>query len=196
MQDIPSCYSNEAAKRVLSKPLTKKEPIKPRHLKLLAKKFGGRDANLMNLRLLALCTVGFAGFLRFDELNSIKRRDIIFHNTYMKIFIEKSKTDVYRDGAWVVIAKTKRITCPVKILRRYVNRLKFPPSSEEYVFRALFYSKKQKKHKCRKSNKPLSYSRTRDSSRCLRKNWTAEKEVCFAQFESRRSNSCSKCRSI
>ena len=153
---------NEAAKRVLSKPVTKKEPIKPCHLKLLAKKFGGRDANLMNLRLLALCTVGFAGFLRFDELSSIKRSDIIFHNTYMKIFIEKSKTDIYRDGAWVVIAKTKRITCPVKILRRYVNRLKFPPSSEEYIFRALFYSKKQKIHKCRKSNKPLSYSRTRD----------------------------------
>ena len=135
---------NEAAKRVLSKPLTKKEPIKSRHLKLLAEKFGGRDANLMNLRLLALCTVGFAGFLRFDELSSIKRSDIVFHSTDMKIFIEKSKTDVYRDGAWVVIAKTKRITCPVKILRRYVNRLKSPPSSEEYIFRALFYSKKTK----------------------------------------------------
>ena len=80
---------NEAAKRVLSKPVTKKEPIKPCHLKLLAKKFGGRDANLTNLRLLTLCRVGFAGFLRFDELSSIKRSDIIFHNTYMKIFIMK-----------------------------------------------------------------------------------------------------------
>ena len=25
----------------------------------------------------------------------------------MKIFIEKSKTDIYRDGAWVVIVETK-----------------------------------------------------------------------------------------
>ena len=43
-----------------------------------------------------------------------------------------------------------------------MNRLNFPPSSEEYIFRALFYSKKQKKYKCRKSNKPFSYPRTRD----------------------------------
>ena len=117
----------------------------------------------MNLRALALCTVGFAGFLTFNELNSIKRSDItIFQNTYMKTFIERSKTDINRDDAWVVIAKTKRITCPVKLLRRYVNRLNFPPSSEEYIFRALFYSKKQKKYRCRKANKPFSYSRTRE----------------------------------
>ena len=64
---------NDSAKRILSKAVIKKEPIKPCHLKFLAEKFGGRDANLMNLRLLTLCTVGFAGFFLFDELSSIKR---------------------------------------------------------------------------------------------------------------------------
>ena len=44
--------------------------------------------------------------------NRVKYSDIIFRKTYMKIFIEKSKTDNYRDGVWVVIAKTKRITLP------------------------------------------------------------------------------------
>ena len=100
----------------------------------------------MNLRLFASCTVGFAGFLRFHELSSIKRNDIIFHNTCMKVFIEKTKTDICRDGAWVVFAKTKRITWPIKLLRRCVNRRNFPPSSEEYIFRALFCFKKQKKN--------------------------------------------------
>ena len=61
---------NEAAKRILSQPVFEKEPIKPCQLRLLAEKFGG-DVNFMNLRLLALCAVGFAGFLKFDNLSSI-----------------------------------------------------------------------------------------------------------------------------
>ena len=97
--------------------------------------------------------------------NRVKCSDIIFNKTYMKIFIEKSKTGNYRDGAWVVITKTKRIICPVKLLRHHVNRLNFPPSSEEYIFKTLFYSKDktEKKYKCKKSSKPFSYSRTRET---------------------------------
>ncbi len=33
----------------------------------------------------------------------------------MKIFIESSKTDQYRDGAWVVIARTATTICPVNM---------------------------------------------------------------------------------
>ena len=43
---------------------------------------------------------------------SIKRSDIIMYTTHMSIFLEKSKTDIYRDGAWVIIARTYSELCP------------------------------------------------------------------------------------
>ena len=37
---------------------------------------------------------------------------------YMNIFTEFSKTDQYRDKAWVPVAKSGKPTCPVVMLRR------------------------------------------------------------------------------
>ena len=67
----------DSAKRISSKPTTKKEPITPYHLKKLARKFGHNSATLSDLRLLSICTLGFAGFLRYSELANI-RRTILF----------------------------------------------------------------------------------------------------------------------
>ena len=139
----------DSAKRILSKPTTKKEPITPFHLKKLARKFGHKSATLSDLRLLSICTLGF-GFLRYSELTNIRRNDIIFHKKYIKVFIEKSKTDKFREGAWIFIAKTYNITCPVSILKRYLKRLKISPSSEDYIFKGFYNSKKV----CKKAKKP------------------------------------------
>ena len=142
---------SNAAKRMLSKPVCKKEPIKPWHPQKLVKLLGGKNASLLDLRLLTMCLVGFAGFFRFSELINIRRNDIIFYGKYLKIFKERSKTDKYRKGTWIFIAKTCRKTCPVSILRntwRVWNSL-LPPmitflklllqEKEEWV-----YSKKHK----------------------------------------------------
>ena len=152
-----------AAKRTLSKPVCKKEPIKPWHLQKLVKLFGGNNASFLDLRLLTMCFVGFAGFFRFSELINIRRNDIIFYGKYLKIFIERSKTDKYRKGTWIFIAKTCRETCPVSTLRKYLKGLKLSPSSNDYIFKAFCYRKKneytpKKKH----TKKPLSYSQTRE----------------------------------
>ena len=37
----------------------------------------------------------------------------------MFIFIENSKTDQYRDGAWSVIAITGTVLCPVEHLKKH-----------------------------------------------------------------------------
>ena len=116
---------SNAAKRTLSKPLCKKEPIKPWHLQKLVKLFGGNNSSLL---------VGFAGFFRFSELINIRRNDIIFYGKYLKIFIERSKTDKYRKGTRIFIAKTCRKTCPVSILRKYLKSLKLSPSYNDYIF--------------------------------------------------------------
>ena len=39
----------------------------------------------------------------------------------MSIFLEKSKTDIYRDGAWVIIARTNSELCPVMNTERYLE---------------------------------------------------------------------------
>ena len=40
---------------------------------------------------------------------------------YVELFIAKSKTDIYRNGNVVVLAKTGHITCPFSLLSRYVQ---------------------------------------------------------------------------
>ena len=152
----------ESARRILSKPIKKKEPIKPRHLRKLGK-FLTEDANsLPNYRTLAICCVAFSGFLRFNEISSLRRSDISFHNSHMKIFIEKSKTDIYRDGAHVLIARTGSLSCPYKILQKYIALTNIPETSDEHIFRAIAFSRKQGTYKLRPKDRPISYSRTRE----------------------------------
>ena len=79
------------------------------------------------------------------------------------MFIEKSKTDKFREGAWIFIAKTYNITCPVSTLKRYLfKKTSNSPSSEDYIFKGFCYSKKLRQHVCKKAIKPLSYSRARE----------------------------------
>ena len=104
--------------------------------------------------------IAFAGFLRSVELLHICRSDILFCDQYVSIFIEKSKTDVYRDGAWVVLSSTNTELCPVLHLKRYLSLAKIAEDSSEYIFRALTLVKGS--HVLRKENKPLTYTRLRE----------------------------------
>ena len=90
----------ETSKRLLEKSKTKNKPITPDHLAALLNKFGSAKVSLKDLRLLSLCLTSYAGFLQFNELSNIKRKHIVFYDAYAKIFIEKSKTDVYREGKY------------------------------------------------------------------------------------------------
>ena len=59
-------------------------------------------------------------FFRFDELAKLCESDIVVHKEHIEIFIESSKTDQLRDGAWVVIARTDSPLCPVAMLECYM----------------------------------------------------------------------------
>ena len=151
----------EAARRLLSVPVKKKEPVTPEVMLSLFKRFGGALAKLSDLRLLTLCALGYAGFLRFSELVGLRRCDFQFENSFMRIFIQRSKTDVYRDGAWVVTPETHKPTCPVSLRRRYFSLAGFSADSEEYIFRALTYFPSDGTFKFRNSSQ-LSYTRARE----------------------------------
>ena len=60
-------------------------------------------------------------FLCYGELSTIRRSSINFHETHtcMSIFIERSETDVHKEGNTVVITRSVESTCPVSMLERY-----------------------------------------------------------------------------
>ena len=153
----------EAAKRICCHQVSKKKPIKVNHLLLLYDKLMKNDLNLSKMRLMNICLLGFCGFLRYQEISNLKREDIIFCNTYMKLFIEKSKTDMYREGKWVYISKCDSQLCPVDNLKQYLHHAGiFDCDYESYLFRAIVVSKNKKFGVFRKQNTPLSYTRTRE----------------------------------
>ena len=109
----------ESAKRLLSVPVKKKEPVTPEVIQRLVAHYGSVSASLADLRLLILCVLGYAGFFSFNELVQWRRCDFQFEDSFMRIFVQRSKTDIYRDGSWVFIAKTFKPTCPVLLTLRY-----------------------------------------------------------------------------
>ena len=93
----------ESAKRSLSRPIVKKEPVTPDMVLRICRKFA--SANLSDLRTAAICVKAFAGFLRFNELANLHCCDVKFcEDKYVELFIAKSKTDTYRNGNVVLLA--------------------------------------------------------------------------------------------
>ena len=145
----------EAAKRILSKPVRKKEPITPSDLRKMAKHLA--DASLLDLRTLTVALLSYAGFLRFDEVSKIRSEFISFRPSYVKIFIDKSKSDQHKVGDYVVIAKTGSATCPVEALKKYLFKAKV--GRKGYIFRGM--QKVRNGHVLRRADKAVSYSSLR-----------------------------------
>ena len=71
----------ESAKRLLSFPDKKKEPVTPEDIKRLFAYYGSTSASLSDLRVLTLCVLSYAGFFfRFNELVQLRRCDFHFYN--------------------------------------------------------------------------------------------------------------------
>ena len=149
----------ESSKRVAKKPVRKKEPITVDHLHVLCDTYKD-STDLVVIRDLAMILLAFAAFLRFDELSNLHCNDISFYDDHFSIHINKSKTDQYRLGSDIVIAKGHTSACPYHMLRKYFELACIDCSSEMFLFRPIFKSKQ----KCSLiyKNKPLSYTRTRE----------------------------------
>jgi hypothetical protein len=65
----------------------------------------------MKLVAITLC---FVGFLRY--LMVVQWEELLFFPTHMELFIEKSKTDQYRGGRWVLIGRVGGPFCPVALV--------------------------------------------------------------------------------
>lgn len=147
------------AKRILAKPTVKKEPITADILGLLVHKFGQQGASLSDIRTLSICLISFAGFFRYSEIANLKESDVCVYQDHLEIFVESSKTDQLRDGAWVVIARTNTELCPVSMLARYMKAAAINGDPEKFLFRGLVNTKMGAR--LRPSGN-LSYTRVRE----------------------------------
>ena len=92
---------------------------------------------------------------------NLKVCDIFMFPSHVKCFIQQSKTDQYREGAWVIVAATGKPTCPVVMLLRYMALADIVPgSSDEFLFKPLVFKKLFNNHTLRSGK--LSYSTCRD----------------------------------
>ena len=98
--------------------------VEVEHLKMLASEEvpWGRTSSSCSCAMsslictLSICLLSFAGFLWSDEIANLKESDISIFEEHLEVYIESSKTDQYRDGAWVVITHAHSNMCPVHML--------------------------------------------------------------------------------
>ena len=77
----------------------------------------------------------------------------------MEIFIESSKTDQFREGAWVPIARTSSNICPVAMVERYFQVADIKGDADKLLFRGLTSTKQG--YRLRPSG-GISYTRVRE----------------------------------
>ena len=104
---------NEEAERILSKPVIKKELFTPHMLLKIAQMFGINDGiNLINLRFVIMCLLGYFGFLIYSELANLIRSDIRIFLRYTRISYQAKQTDKFKGCTWIVISPTGITECP------------------------------------------------------------------------------------
>ena len=131
----------ESAKRRAKPKTCRKDPVTPEMLIRLCKMFE-TSKDLLTVRDLTMLLISFAGFLRYDEISSLLCRYIIIFENHMAIKISKSKTDQYRHGDEILIAKGSIIACPMNILNRYIVLANINLKSDHYLFKAVYRSNK------------------------------------------------------
>jgi hypothetical protein len=66
-------------------------------------------------------------------LVNLKRSNIKFYSDHVNLNIEKSKTDIYREGKDVIISATNNYACPVAMLSRYLLLANISEGSNDYI---------------------------------------------------------------
>ena len=147
----------EGLKRACAKPVQKKAPFSTEMLQAIVQDVR-KNNRLADIRLAAVCLLAFAGFFRYDQLANIRPCDLQLSPDGVTIGIPRSKTDQYRQGNEVVIARTRSDTCPVAMLEEYLRRAEIDLNSQLFLFRPITGSRGEK---LRKSGR-LTYTRLRE----------------------------------
>jgi len=149
----------EGFRRKLAKPKSPKDPISSEDLAKLVCDMAGPDASVLDIRLLFICLISFAGMLRCDEITSIRLRDISIFQDHMSVYLPRRKNDKYRQGHTVYIARSGKPTCPVAMAKKYIAMLKI---SDKPSHPLVCSFRRSKRKGLKPLAKPLSYSTVRD----------------------------------
>ena len=57
----------------------------------------------------------------------------------MEVFVEPSKTDQFREGAWVPVARTHSKVCPVAMMEQYFRLGECTGDSNHFTSMAIIY---------------------------------------------------------
>jgi len=125
----------QGLKRIWCKSVQKRKPIPAQILSDMAKDTlaNSTSANL------TLSLLSFTSFLRFDEAIHLRACKIKVTADIAKIFLPHSKTDQFRQGNEVLIARTHEDTwtCPVRMLEHYMSRAGITADNEGCIFRGI-----------------------------------------------------------
>ena len=150
----------QSAYRQRAKPTVHKEPV-PKEILTKIHDFlfpEGSSENLHDIRDFVWILLSFVGFLRYDEISRIQRNHLHMYYDYMYIDIQSSKTDVTRRGNNIhIICKSSKL-CTLTWLARYLLKAGVADDSDEFIFRAVFYSSQDKTWGLRHQNKVLAHS--------------------------------------
>ena len=118
-----------------------------------------RFPTLTDIRLGAIALLSFVAFLRYDEVAKLRCCDITYTTQSMSVVIKSSKTDQYRQGDVVPVARTGTATCPVKMMEHYYELGEIAHDSSLLLFRGVTSTKHGQHPRVAGS---LSYTRIRE----------------------------------
>ena len=92
-----------AAKKRATRPPARKRPFFREQVAAMVRELA-HSSDCLKLRTAVMIAVRFAGFLRWDDLQSIRVGNITFQPNHMEIKLEKRKNDQMRQGTSVFIS--------------------------------------------------------------------------------------------
>ena len=113
----------------LACPKKRKEPVTVQMLQEIVASMD--PESLSSVRLVTLCLIDFAAFLRFNEICQLRCCDVKIIGDKLEVFIKGSETNQFRQGNRVPIVCSGLFMCPVFMLKRYIRVAKIELSSEQ-----------------------------------------------------------------
>ena len=110
------------ARRVLARTPVRKKPLRREDIKALFVHLNS-SSRLADLQTLTLIVLGYAAFLRFDDLRNVFSDEITFHDEHRTLFLETRKNDQVRHGSWIIVARWRASSplCPVALTERLLK---------------------------------------------------------------------------
>ena len=144
-----------AARRQLAQTPRRKEPLKKDQIGQIVATLT-QSGGCLNLRTAVMVALGFAGFMRWNDMEQIKVEDLLFKKKYMEVTLRKRKNDQLRQGSVVLITRQDSENGAVELCERLIREAKLLPT--DYLLANLVNTKDG----WRTKKGVLQYSRARE----------------------------------